>query len=210
MMFKRVLVLSPHTDDGELGAGGTMARLIEEKAQIEYIAFSSTPELEKECERALGIFKGISTMFLNFKKRHYPQQRQEILQFLYDTKNKLNPDLVLTPSTRDHHQDHEVVTNEALRTFKNCTILGYELPWNVIDFMENCFIEIEDRHLQLKIAALSQYYSQHKRHYFCPEYIRSLAYSRGGQIGGGYAEAFEVIKLVLPKSIPNTTQEEKD
>lgn len=196
MNFKRVLVLSPHTDDGELGVGGTIARLIEEKTKVEYIAFSSTPELEKECERAMKIFKRIGVTFLKFEKRNFPKQRQEILQCLYDTKNKFNPDLVLTPSTRDHHQDHEVVTNEALRIFKNCTILGYEIPWNVIEFMENGFIAIEDRHLQLKIAALAQYYSQHRRSYFCPEYIRSLALSRGGQIGVKYAEAFEAIKIV--------------
>lgn len=201
MNFAKVLVLSPHTDDGELGAGGTIAKLLEEGSEIHYIAFSQpSEELKEECERALRIFrqkdKGIHIHILNFKSRVFPKYRQEILQTIYDLNEKYNPDLVLTPSTNDNHQDHQVITQEAIRTFKKCTILGYELPWNVINFIENCFIPIEDRHLQLKTASLAQYYSQHGRHYFCPEYIRAVAYSRGGQIGGGYAEAFEVIKVV--------------
>jgi hypothetical protein len=92
------------------------------------------------------------------------------------------------------------VTEETCRCFKNSTILGYELPWNVTHFVENGFVRIEEHHLQLKLSALSQYYSQHRRFYFKPEYIRALAISRGGQIGGGYAEAFEVIKLVIDHS----------
>jgi len=200
MNFDRVLVLSPHTDDGELGAGGTIAKLLENGSEVHYIAFSvPRDELKLECERALSIFKQkewkIHIHTLNFETREFPRQRQKILQKLHDLKMEYPPDLVLTPSTKDNHQDHQVVTREAIRIFKQCTLLGYELPWNVIIFIENCFVRIEDRHLQLKIGALSQYYSQNNRHYFSPEYIRAVAYSRGGQIGGGYAEAFEVIKI---------------
>jgi LmbE family N-acetylglucosaminyl deacetylase len=195
-----VIVLSPHTDDGELGAGGTIARLIEEKAKIEYVCFSAPrPELEKECERALKIFKGISLRQYNYEYREFPTERSKILQKLWELNNEIKPDLVLCPSTFDHHQDHEVVTQEALRIFKHNTVLGYEAPWNQIEFVENCFIEITEKHLQRKTAALAQYFSQHDRHYFNPDYIRSLAYSRGGQIGGGFAEAFQVIRLVFPK-----------
>lgn len=198
MNFKRALILSPHTDDGEIGAGGTMARLIENGTEVNYVAFNAPlPELEEECRRAIGIFKGVSVTILSFPRRHFPEHRQEILQYLYDMNEELKPDLVLTPCTRDCHQDHEVVTKEAIRAFRSCTILGYELPWNIINFDENCFVSIDKEHLNLKIAALSQYHSQHKRHYFKPEYVRALAYSRGGHVGVEYAETFEVIKLVF-------------
>ncbi len=194
-------MLSPHTDDGELGAGGTIAKLLEGGSEVHYVAFSiPREELKEECERALAILRqkkwGIHIHTLKFETREFPRQRQKILQKLYDLNVEHSPDLVLTPSTNDNHQDHQVVTNEAIRTFKECTVLGYELPWNAIIFIENCFVRIEDRHLQLKIGALAQYYSQNNRHYFSPEYIKAVAYSRGGQIGGGYAEAFEVIKSV--------------
>jgi len=199
-IFGKGLVLSPHTDDGELGAGATIARFLEEGAEFHYLAFSAPMEqLREECARSLEVLgiekKNIS--ILDVPRRYFPQHRQEILQTLYDLNEKENFDIVFTPSTKDLHQDHGVVTREALRIFKQSTILGYELPWNHIDFTENCFVAIEESHLNKKLAALDQYVSQHKHQYFSPEYVRSLAITRGGQIATRYAESYELIKLVL-------------
>jgi len=199
-LFKKALVLSPHTDDGELGAGATISRFLEEGTEFIYLAFSApNEELRKECVRSLKILGLAETniKILDFPRRFFPRNRQEILQTLYDLHESEQIDLVFTPSTRDLHQDHGVVTREALRIFKQSTILGYELPWNHIDFMENCFVAIEETHLKRKLDALNQYKSQHKHHYFSPEYVRSLAITRGGQIATRYAESFELIKLVL-------------
>ena len=199
-IFKKGLVLSPHTDDGELGAGATIARFLEEGVEFLYLAFSAPHEqLRDECIRSLNII-GVdeeNVTILDIPRRYFPGNRQEILQTLYDLHEKENFDLVFTPSTRDLHQDHGVVTREALRIFKQSTILGYELPWNHIDFTENCFVAIEESHLNKKLDALSQYESQHKHHYFSPQYVRSLAITRGGQIATPYAESYELIKLVL-------------
>lgn len=199
-IFKKGLVLSPHTDDGELGAGATIARFIEEGVKFLYLAFSAQHEqLRDECLQSLKII-GVDekdVTILDIPRRYFPKNRQKILQILYDIHKKENFDLVLTPSTKDLHQDHQVVTREALRIFKESTILGYELPWNHIDFTENCFVAIEESHLNKKLDALAQYVSQHKHHYFSPQYVRSLAITRGGQIAMPYAESFELIKLVL-------------
>ena len=200
MNFNKVLVLSPHTDDGELGAGAAIARFLEEGTDFHFLAFSAPLEqLRDECIRSLeviGVEKKNVTI-LDVPRRYFPQHRQEILQTLYDLNEKEYFDLIFTPSTKDLHQDHGVVTREALRIFKQSTILGYELPWNHIDFTENCFVAIEESHLNKKLAALDQYVSQHKHHYFSPEYVRSLAVTRGGQIATQYAESYELIKLVL-------------
>ncbi len=199
-IFRKGLVLSPHTDDGELGAGATIARFLEEGAEFHYLAFCAPMEqLRDECLRSLEVLgvekKNVS--ILDVPRRYFPQHRQEILQTLYDLNEKECFDIIFTPSTKDLHQDHGVVTREALRIFKQSTILGYELPWNHIDFTENCFVAIEESHLNKKLAALEQYESQHKHHYFSPEYVRSLAVTRGGQIATRYAESYELIKLVL-------------
>ncbi len=198
-MFKNVLVLSPHTDDGELGAGGTMAKLIENGSKVKYFAFSAPREiLKKECKKCLEVLGVKDFGIFDFKVRRFPENRQEILEVLFECNQENEIDLILTPSTNDLHQDHQTVTNEALRAFKRSTILGYELPWNNIVFRENCFIMLEEKHVQKKIEALWNYQTQiSQRQYFDKEYLRGLTRSRGAQIGEKYAEAFEAIKLVL-------------
>lgn len=199
-MFRNVLVLSPHTDDGELGAGGTMAKLVENGSKVTYFAFSAPRALlKKECQKSLEILGVSEFEIFNIKVRHFPELRQQILDILYSHNKDTRVDLILTPSTTDLHQDHQTVTNEALRVFKESTILGYELPWNLIVFRENCFISLEEKHVQKKIDALWNYRSQieAERQYFNKEYLRSLMRSRGLKIGEQYAEAFEAIKLVL-------------
>jgi LmbE family N-acetylglucosaminyl deacetylase len=198
-MFSKVLVLSPHTDDGELGAGGTIAKLVENGSQVTYFAFSAPRDvLREECIRALNVLDVKKFEIFDFQVRYFPTHRQEILEILFNYNEKNKPDLVLTPSPNDLHQDHQTVTNEALRAFKHSTVLGYELPWNNIVFRENCFITLEERHVHKKIDALWNYKSQiSRRHYFDKEYLIGLTRSRGLQINEKYAEAFEAIKIVL-------------
>jgi hypothetical protein len=104
----------------------------------------------------------------------------------------------LLPSLNDIHQDHSTIANEGVRAFKNCTILGYELIWNNLTFNTQCFIHLEKKHIENKVAALKEYKSQGFRDYLSAEFIFSLAKTRGVQIGTEYAEAFEVIRLIIP------------
>ena len=197
--FDKVMVLSPHTDDGELGAGGTIAKLVENGSELTYFAFSAPKKvLREECTKALNVLGLKNFKIFDFKVRHFPTYRQKILEILFDYNKRNKLDLILTPSTNDLHQDHQTVTNEALRAFKHSTILGYELPWNNIVFRENCFVILEENHVHKKIEALWNYKSQiSRRHYFDKEYLMGLTRSRGAQIEEKYAEAFEVIKLVI-------------
>jgi len=196
--FKNVLVLSPHTDDGELAAGGTIARFIHEGSNVTYIALSAPrPELHEECWKCLEVLGVDDYSILDFPRRIFPEKRQEILQYIYDYNAENDVDLVLTPSTQDLHQDHQTVTREAMRAFKNSSILGYELPWNHIVFNENCYISLDEEHVEKKLLALSQYKTQETRHYFNMDYLKGLMRSRGVHIKSKFAESFEVIKLVL-------------
>jgi len=207
--FKKVLVLAPHTDDGELGCGGTISKLIEDGVEVYYAAFStaadSVPDgfpkdiLKIEVKAAtnrLGIKKENLFVF-NYKVRKLNFSRQDILEDLVKIKREINPDLVFMPSLHDIHQDHTTVAQEGLRAFKNTTILGYELIWNNLSFDTTSFVKLNEKNIQDKFLALSQYKSQGCRNYLSKEFIKALAIARGVQIGCDYAEAFEVVRLIM-------------
>lgn len=204
---KKILILAPHTDDGELGCGGTIARAIREGAQVFYVAFSIAEEsvpngfpknqLEIEVKAATKIL-GIPAENLYIYKhevRKFNYIRQEILEELVKLRAEIQPDIVFLPSQNDVHQDHQTITQEGIRAFKNSTILGYELVWNNTAFPTDCFIHIKEEDLMTKIDALKAYKTQSGRNYFDPEFIKSLARVRGTQVGTSYAEAFEVIRM---------------
>jgi LmbE family N-acetylglucosaminyl deacetylase len=205
----RVLVLAPHTDDGEFGCGATIARLSAKGADVTYVAFSAAeqsvlPHLPADILRTevyqaterLGIGKD-RCIVLDYQVRQFPSNRQRILEELVSLNTRLNPQIVFLPSPTDTHQDHSVIAAEGFRAFKRCSMLGYEVPWNNLDFRTSCFIEISEQHLSSKVDALSMYRSQAHRAYASADFIRSLATVRGVQIGKRYAESFEVIRWVL-------------
>lgn len=207
--FKNVLVLAPHTDDGELGAGGTISLLLENNAMVYYVAFSTAKESVrdglpsdilktevKNATRTLGI-KEENLIIFDYQVRQLNFHRQEILEDLIMLRKRVSFDLVLVPSLNDIHQDHLTVAEEGLRAFKSTSVLGYELIWNNLTFNTTCFVKLEERHLLDKIRAMSKYESQTDRNYFSPEFVKSLAKTRGVQIGAPYAEAFEVIRWVM-------------
>ena len=97
----------------------------------------------------------------------------------------------------DLHQDHSTIAMEGLRAFKRTTILSYELPWNNLNFSTQGFVIVSEAHLKKKTTALSCYESQHHRYYMSEEFIKSLAITRGTQIGQKYAEAFEVVRWMI-------------
>lgn len=206
-MKKRMLIISPHTDDGELGCGGTIARFIREGYDVRYVALScceeSVPEeypkdiLRTEVKAATRKLGLDDPILLEFEVRKFPQYRQEILDALIALRQEIQPATVCTPSSFDTHQDHKVTREETLRAFKQCTILGYEQPWNNITFNTLAFVSVDEECLQQKIDALACYETQKERPYFCSDFIRGLAIMRGTQIEERYAEAFEVIKWVL-------------
>lgn len=208
-MYKKALVLAPHTDDGEFGCGGTIHKLVEQGCEVHYAAFSvcelSIPdglpkdilEVEvKEATKALGIHKENLHIF-KYPVRTFPENRQPILEDLIKLRKEINPDLVLLPSPNDIHQDHYTISIEGTRAFKNTTLLGYEIIWNNLTINTQCFNILEKRHIDKKIEALDCYKSQKGRNYANSEFIKSLACIRGTQIGAQYAEVFEVIRQIL-------------
>lgn len=205
----KILLLSPHTDDVELGCGGSVARYVEEGNNLHWMVFSTAEDslpsnmpkdtLRKEYLKVLGTYgmgKDQSTIF-NYKVRSLHQYRQEILEEMVEIRNRFKPDLVIGPSLNDYHQDHQVVANEMVRAFKTASsIISYELPWNHVKFDTQLFVRLDRKHIEKKWKALQNYRSQmvKGKDYFSKDFVFGMAKMRGVQCIAEYAEAFEVTR----------------
>ena len=190
MGAERVLVLAPHTDDGESGCGGTVRRSVPPEYPPDI--------LETEVRagtKALGI-PVANLLVYKYRVRHLPHARQEILEELVRLRRELCLSTVFPPSSNDLHQDHQTVYMEGLRAFKMVTVLGYELPWNNLSFDYRHFVVLDERHVRAKVDALRCYQSQAARPYSQEDFVWSWARTRGVQIDATYAEAFDVLRWV--------------
>ncbi len=206
----KILLLSPHTDDVELGCGGSVAKFIERGDDILWVAFSVAEDslpagmpkdtLAREFEKVIQVY-GLGKEqheILGFKVRHMTEHRQEVLDHLIEVRSRFSPDIVIGPSVRDHHQDHQVVANEMIRAFKSsASIISYELPWNNVRFDDQLFVTLSEEHMRRKWEALQMYRSQlaKERSYFEREFIYGMARMHGVQCNERYAEAFEVVRF---------------
>ncbi|RUO49326.1 PIG-L deacetylase family protein [Pseudidiomarina donghaiensis] len=206
---KKVLVLAPHTDDAELGAGGLIAKALRNKCEVYVAAFSAAQEslpsgfsddaTEKEFNTSMELLGVTHHKLFNFKVRHFDMYRQEILQAMIELKREFSPDVVVMPSLNDVHQDHQVVANESVRAYKQSSILMYEMPWNNLILKSNLFLHLNENDLQMKLAAINCYKSQLVKgsRYLSDDFIRSFLSLNSARTGReGFAEAFEILRLV--------------
>ncbi len=204
----RILILAPHTDDGELGCGGTIARLVAQQKEVWYVAFSiceeSVPEgfpkdaLEKEVRKAtasLGIAPERLILF-KFPVRKFNSFRQDILEEMVKLRGAIKPDAVFMPCSSALHQDHQTIHHEGLRAFKHFTCYGYDLPWDTVQFTTTAFVKLQAEHVEKKCRAMDYYETQKFRTYVDDEFIKGLARVRGAQIAAQYAEAFELLRII--------------
>ena len=204
-----ILVLAPHTDDGEFGCGGTIARLLEEGANLTYVAFStceaSVPDgepldiLRTELLRAMDWYNipRENVIILDYPVRLFSQHRQEILDDMIRIGRERQPDLVFMPSIHDVHQDHHTIAEEAMRAFKKTTLLGYEVPWNNFTFQNQAYFKLSSAHIDKKVGAIACYETQQMRSYSDEAFTRGLARTHGVQVGCEFAEVFEVVRCIL-------------
>lgn len=209
MKKKRILVLAPHTDDGEFGCGGTIAKFIEEGHDVYYAAFSACqqsvlPQFPsdilitevKAATKVLGIQPEHLILF-DYDVRTFGYRRQDILDDLIKLRAEIKPELIFMPDLQDVHQDHATIATEGLRAFKFSSIMSYELPWNNLSFSTSSFVHLKEEHVQTKVNALNEYQSQAHRPYSDEDFLRSVARTRGVQIGTKYAEAFNVVRWIF-------------
>ncbi|MBN1152068.1 MAG: PIG-L family deacetylase [Dehalococcoidia bacterium] len=207
----RVLLLSPHTDDVEIGAGGLVCRLRDEGAHtFRWLVFSRCEDslgpgmqpdtLEREFHASADFLGIADRQVLQFSVRTMPAHRQEILEAMVRARRDFKPELVVAPCLDDVHQDHGTVAAEALRAFKSsATMLGYELPWNNVSFRSTLLVRLTEEQVRRKWHAMEHYRSQQSlgREYFSQPFVESWARMRGAQCGATYAEAFDVLRAVF-------------
>jgi N-acetylglucosamine malate deacetylase 1 len=208
-LFQRVLAIAPHTDDVELGAAGTLQLLKAHGAEVRTIALcnawqSLRPGFPKDtlitefcaAQKVLGLDSSPDDIF-DFPLRNFYSERQAILELFVKISREFRPDLILVPASTDVHQDHQVACQEANRAFKNSTIWGYELPWNNISFQAQAVVVLSEEQVSRKVEAVKAYASQAQRAYLSEEFLRGWMIGRGVTVGYRYAEAFEVIRMVI-------------
>ncbi|MFY0644774.1 MAG: PIG-L family deacetylase [Bacteroidia bacterium] len=204
-----ILILAPHTDDGEFGCGASIHKWITEGKTVYYATFSACkqsvlpqfPEdiLITEVKAAtaeLGLPQE-NLILYDYAVRTFNYHRQAILDDLIKLREQIKPDLVLMPSPNDIHQDHKTIMEEGLRAFKFTSILCYEMPWNNLNFNTSCFSILDEEHVEVKLNALRKYESQAHRPYADETFIKGLARARGVQINSHYAEVFEVLRWII-------------
>lgn len=190
---KRVLCIGAHPDDVELGMGATMARY----ANLGWKVICLT-----DCHRFDEFADSMKELTISqaycyaYNWHRFDTERQEILNHLYNL--RMDWDVVFVPMLGDVHQDHQVLTTEAIRAFKGGgrTILGYELPWNRVN-ASDLGIEVSEANIERKFNALRQYVSEEYRTYMGRAFISSLSIVRGQQFGFAFAEAFQVIQMAF-------------
>jgi len=202
MYNDKIIVLAPHTDD-EISCAGLISKIKRlHKTEIPVYAFvhrfdndiDLSGEFYNSVENILGCVDMRSAY--DYNVRSLPDNRAEILTSLSQLNNSLKPSLVLCPSTTDPHQDHQVITQEAIRAFPSSSIFGYE-NFRSINKITNVLIELEEADIKKKIAAAACYKSQEHKKWNNGSLWQSLARVRGMQIKTKYAEAYEAIRVVM-------------
>ena len=197
----KILILNSHPDDALLSMGGSIAKFIGQGCEITYVVFSWLGQGFNKEEiinslTSLGL-KESHIRLLNYEVRNFPYFASAIRQEMINLREQIKPDKVFVNSSFDHHQDHEIVSKEGYRAFREETLFGYILPWNVRELKFQAFQEIEQKHLDAKLKSIKLLNSQQFRFYYNQERIKALAISIGLFRRKELAEPFEILNINL-------------
>jgi LmbE family N-acetylglucosaminyl deacetylase len=202
-----ILCLGAHSDDIEIGLGGTILSLIEAdyELHVHWCVCSASGLRADEAEASAAAFlEGASdyhTEFGNFTDSYFPAQSQSIKHWLADVRSRVSPDIVFTHSRYDAHQDHREINQLTWNLFRDHLILEYEIPkWDGDLTRPNAYVPLSKETLQKKISLLLAHFgSQRSKDWFDPETFRALARLRGMECRAPerYAEAFHFKKASL-------------
>ncbi|HYV64982.1 MAG TPA: PIG-L family deacetylase [Myxococcales bacterium] len=202
-----ILCLGAHCDDIEIGAGGTVLRLLAERpgSTVKWVVFASTPEREAEARASAAevlAAAGKAEVEVNrFRESYFPFLGDQIKDHFERIKAAIRPDLVLTHATIDLHQDHRTIGELTWNTFRDHLIAEYEIPKYEGDLQRpNLFVPLPRATAQRKIDGIVRHFpSQAGRRWFRPETFEALLRLRGVECNApdGFAEAFHVRKIVV-------------
>lgn len=205
--LRTVLALGAHSDDIEIGCGGAVLRLAEQypDLRVHWVVFSASEvraaEARKSAELFLAGVPKAEVEVLEFRTSFLPFAGAEVKDYFEELKTRISPELVLTHSRRDAHQDHRLISELTWNTFRDHFILEYEIPKYDGDMgTPNFFIPLDARHYGAKVEhLLSSFVSQGSKPWFDRETFLGLMRLRGMECNSssGYAEAFYCYKAVM-------------
>lgn len=205
MLFhgKKVCFIGAHPDDIELGCGAFISN-IHGKTDILCVTLSDNQKnpalthLVEEHYRSLEILGvGRSQVRLeSFVTRRFPELRQEILEYLYQLNHDYMPDIVITHTRSDIHQDHQQTTEEVLRAFRGTTVLGYDALRSSYGFFPHFLVEVTEQDVENKIRSLAEYSTYNDKYYFDASVLRATLIRHGALAERPFAEGFDILRIV--------------
>ena len=202
-----VLCLGAHSDDIEIGAGGTLLSILERgiRLDVHWCVLSGGAEREREARASAADFlsaaQSTQIEVMAFEDGFFPEQGKAIKSWFEDLKKRVDPSLIFTHRREDAHQDHRHVNRLTWNTFRDHCILEYEIPkWDGDMGQPNLYVPISANALTRKIDLLIAHFgTQRSKGWFDPETFLGLARLRGMECRAPerYAEAFFGRKLVL-------------
>lgn len=200
---KKVLFLGAHPDDIELGCGALLHR-IAKQTDVLCVTLSDNqknPDLQNvknehfESMAVLGVPQE-KIVLGPFTTRIFHDSRQEILEYFLKLRRDFQPDLIFTHSKQDVHQDHNAMTDEALRAFRGITVLGFDVVRSSHGFFPHFLVEVTEEDVNKKIEALSCYETYRDKYYFNKELTRSIMVRHGALAERPFAEGFDILRIV--------------
>lgn len=203
----KILCLGAHCDDIEIGCGGTVLSLLEGEREVDctWVTFCSNKAREEEARKSAEVFLAAAVhkmiMIHDFRDGYLPYLGDKVKDTFEKLKKAVDPDVIFTHYGNDKHQDHRLVSELTLNTYRNHLILEYEIPKYDGDLgTPNAFFEIAEKLCNLKIdTILNIYDSQKQKNWFTEDLFWSLLRIRGMEINSEskYAEAFYSRKLLF-------------
>jgi N-acetylglucosamine malate deacetylase 1 len=200
---KHILFLGAHPDDIELGCGAFIHH-IKSISEIKCVTLSDNqknPLLKNVVDEhlksmsLLGVPK--ENVFLGeFTTRIFHDSRQEILEYFLKLRREFNPDIIFVHSRQDIHQDHNTMTEEALRAFRGITLLGFDVLRSSYGFFPHYLVEVEEDDVNAKLDALAQYETYRDKYYFDREVLRATMIRHGALAECAFAEGFDILRIV--------------
>lgn len=199
---RRVLAIGAHPDDIELACGGTLAKFVDSGHEVEVVVMSDGMRGGDGKARSEEALRGASYIGL-IGLRHYrfadanlAAHGQEMIQVIEGALARFDPDIILTHSQHDSHQDHQAVHAATLRAARrHHSILCFESPSATREFDPSVFVDIED-YMEAKVQAVRMHADQKEKPYMAPERLRAVALFRGAQARRRVAEAYEPVRML--------------
>lgn len=200
--FKKVLLVAAHPDDIEFGMGATLSKITRGgDNKIKAIVLADCEEqpgnkgITKEFKKSMKFFGVSDHKLYDFPNTKLSEHAGKIRQVLEGAKASFQPDIIFSMSKNSIHQDHECVSHEVERVFRNTTFLSFEDVKSSPYFRPNFFNVVGSEDIKKKTDALMLYKTQYRRYYHDIELINSVARFRGALVAAKYAEAFEVVRF---------------